>query len=327
MSTLLTTPTTSNPAHTLALAQQAQPFLAAQNSWLASIPYPLSLLLPTESQEKWVSTENLFLACLRTGAHNQAYILLSTLIARFGKTNDHVLALQGLYQEAVAGDDQKELGEVLAAYDGVLKDDRTIFAVRKRRAALLRSMGRQSEAMEALISIVDDSATDAEAWAELADLYREQGAYEQAIFCLEECLLTTPQAWNMHAKLGEVLYASAQKLESAEQAKPLAEAMRRFCRSIELCDDYLRGYYGLRLATGHLLEVPPPAGGKRNGADGELAPPKLETVKKLHGLATAKLGEIVRRGGSGEKGWDGYSEAELKAAREVMEGDRQKVER
>lgn len=29
--------------------------------------------------------------------------------------------------------------------------------------------------------------------------------------------------------------------------KYLAEALKRFCRSIELCDDYLRGYFGLKL--------------------------------------------------------------------------------
>jgi hypothetical protein len=29
--------------------------------------------------------------------------------------------------------------------------------------------------------------------------------------------------------------------------KYLGDALRRFCRSIELCDDYLRGYYGLSL--------------------------------------------------------------------------------
>lgn len=29
--------------------------------------------------------------------------------------------------------------------------------------------------------------------------------------------------------------------------KYLIESFRRFCRSIELCDDYLRGYYGLKL--------------------------------------------------------------------------------
>lgn len=33
----------------------------------------------------------------------------------------------------------------------------------------------------------------------------------------------------------------------ASQQKYLAEALKRFARSIELCDDYLRGYYGLKL--------------------------------------------------------------------------------
>jgi ER membrane protein complex subunit 2 len=31
--------------------------------------------------------------------------------------------------------------------------------------------------------------------------------------------------------------------------KNLAESLKRFCRSIELCDDYLRGYYGLKLVS------------------------------------------------------------------------------
>lgn len=33
------------------------------------------------------------------------------------------------------------------------------------------------------------------------------------------------------------------------QQKYLAEALKRFARSIELCDDYLRGYYGLKLVS------------------------------------------------------------------------------
>jgi hypothetical protein len=31
--------------------------------------------------------------------------------------------------------------------------------------------------------------------------------------------------------------------------KHMAEAIKRFSRSIELCDDYLRGYYGLKLVS------------------------------------------------------------------------------
>lgn len=35
--------------------------------------------------------------------------------------------------------------------------------------------------------------------------------------------------------------------DEATSRKYLAESLKRFCRSIELCDDYLRGYYGLNL--------------------------------------------------------------------------------
>ena len=243
---LLQPPTNSSPQTALNLSQQAKAFFKAQSSWLSSVPYPLNLLINTESQEKWQTYENIFLACLRTGDHEAAYLCLEELTDRFGKANDRVLALQGLYQEATAKNDS-ELGEVLKNYEGILKDDPSIFSIRKRRAALLRSMGRNNEAITALTNLLDTSPTDAEAWAELGDLYLTQGSYEQAIFCLEEVLLVTPNAWNMHAKLGEALYLSAGKMEGADQLKVLSESMRRFCRSVELCDDYLRGYYGLKL--------------------------------------------------------------------------------
>ena len=52
----------------------------------------------------------------------------------------------------------------------------------------------------------------------------------------------------MQARLGEVLYIAA-NTETASADKYLAESIRRFSRSIELCDDYLRGYYGLKLVS------------------------------------------------------------------------------
>jgi hypothetical protein len=61
----------------------------------------------------------------------------------------------------------------------------------------------------------------------------------------------------MQARMGEVLYmaASASSAESSPQNKQLAESLKRFCRSIELCDDYLRGYYGLKLVSKALLKL------------------------------------------------------------------------
>jgi tetratricopeptide (TPR) repeat protein len=61
----------------------------------------------------------------------------------------------------------------------------------------MKCLGRQTQAIMALNSLLDASPTDPEAWAELADLYISQGLYQQAIFALEEVLLITPNAWNV----------------------------------------------------------------------------------------------------------------------------------
>ncbi|KAI6907856.1 hypothetical protein D0869_05530 [Hortaea werneckii] len=326
---LLQPPTPSNPHHTLTLSQRAAGFFESQQSSF-TLPYPLSLLSNTESQEKWATYESLFLACLRTSDNDAAYLCLEELTDRFGRQNERVMALQGLYKEAMAGS-QGELEEVLRGYDEILKEDPTVFSIRKRRAALLRSMGKVSESVQELVRLLDVSPTDAETWAELADMYVQQGLYEQAVYCLEEVLVVMPNAWNMHARLGEVFYLASQRQEGGDQLKGLSESMRRFCRSIELCDDYLRGYYGLKLTTGSLLltleGAAKPQKSSSDPVTGDLAPPSIESVRKLNQAATAKLGEIIRRVGSGEKGWDGYNEAEIKAARELLEKGAQKIER
>ncbi|KAK5137675.1 hypothetical protein LTR08_007970 [Meristemomyces frigidus] len=328
---LLQPPTNSSPQTAFTLSQQAKSFFTAQATWLSALPYPLNLFVNTESQEKWATYENIFLACLRTGDNDSAHRALEELTARFGKVNERVLALQGLYQEATAKT-QQDLEEVMMQYDVILKDDPTAFAIRKRRAALLRSVGKQTEAIADLIKLLDASPTDAEAWAELADMYLGQGMFEQAVYCLEEVLLVMPNAWNMHARLGEVLFLSANNMEAGrEQLKTLSESMRRYCRSVELCDDYLRGYYGVKVTTGRLLEVlegvKKPQQSAADPTTGDLAPPSLPTVKKLNELATSKLAEIMRRGSAGDKNWDGYSQAELTAVRSLLDGDTQKIER
>lgn len=247
---LLQPPTAASPQTSQYLTEQAPSYLSSQRTWLSALPYPLSLFINTESQEKWQIHENLFLASLRSGSFDTALQILQDLNKRFGATNERVLAMRGLYLEATAKNDA-DLQTAMTFYEDILKEDPSLFAIRKRRAALLRSMGNSAEAVTALVNLLTQSPTDAEAWSELADLYLTLGAYEQAVFCLEEVLLVTPNAWNLQAKLGEVLVLFASKNEkgSGEGVKMLTEAMRRFCRSVELCDCYLRGYYGLKLVS------------------------------------------------------------------------------
>jgi len=117
----------------------------------------------------------------------------------------------------------------------------------------------------------------------------------------------------------------------------MAEAIKRFTRSIELCDDYLRGYYGLKLVSGfmkgvgsgvltaakvttRLLKDPATKSTKQTDED-EFTLPDVRTIERLNELATAKLAEIVRRNTAKEEGWRGYDEREVAAAQELLSQD------
>ena len=63
-------------------------------------------------------------SCLRTGDEQSAHICLERLASRFGSENERVMALRGLFQEAIAEDDVA-LGRVLEEYDSILAIDHT----------------------------------------------------------------------------------------------------------------------------------------------------------------------------------------------------------
>ncbi|KAK7749382.1 Inositol phosphatase SIW14 [Diatrype stigma] len=313
-SSLLHPPSHLPPAIALRHSQLAPTILetttgAVSNSTLES------LLASPETSELWTIYENLLLSCLRTGDDEAAHQCLGRLVKRFGDANERVMALKGLLKEAEASD-KATLEVILQDYEQILANDPTNIPIVKRRVALLRSMGKVDESISALLSLLDFSPTDAEAWAELADLYLSQGLYSQAIFALEEVLILQPNGWNIHAHLGEVLLMAAKTSTPGDAPRRLSEALKRFCRSIELCDDYLRGYYGLKLTTTQLLSEPPRSSGKSESDDFPL--PELATLQGLDAVATEKLAEIVRHYSAGKNGWQGYDEAEVAAARELL---------
>lgn len=51
------------------------------------------------------------------------------------------------------------------------------------------------------------------------------------------------------ARLGEVCLMAASASTEGSGLQHVVEALKRFSRSIELCDDFLRGYYGLKLVS------------------------------------------------------------------------------
>ncbi|RCI13677.1 hypothetical protein L249_5459 [Ophiocordyceps polyrhachis-furcata BCC 54312] len=299
------------------LARQAPEILRKNPKAFSASPFRALFSAP-ETSQLWTVYENLLLSCLRVGDDASALQCLERLVTRFGQEDERVMALQGLAQEAMASSDS-ELQKILDGYEACLEKNDANIPIRKRKIALLRSMGRISEAVAALNALLDFNSTDAEAWAELADMHVTLGLYSQAIYALEEVLVLMPNAWNIHARLGEVslMAADANNLENNQQQKHLAEAVKRFCRSIELCDDYLRAYYGLKLVTDRLLKCDPMPKKQHQEIEGfELV--EDATVEKLNEAATEKLSEIVLKYGAGEKLWQGYDEDEIIAARRLL---------
>lgn len=81
---------------------------------------------------------------------------------------------------------------------------------------------------------------------QLAEFYLELGMYSQAIYSLEEVLLIIPNAYNVHARLGEVNAVYAADGGGNQELARLEASVKWYCRSVELCDGYLRGWYGLK---------------------------------------------------------------------------------
>lgn len=277
----------SSPSNALQLSQQAPQLLAKAPP--SSSNFPLSLLNAPESSESWASHERLFYACLQAGDDKSAFLLLERLTARFGANNERVMGMRGLYQEAVA-ESEEDLRKVLQEYNKILSESMNI-AIHKRRIALIRSLKQYDEAISLLVEFLEIYPTDAEAWCELADLYESQGLSSQAMFSLEEALINMPFAWNIHARLGEVAYLAARANDgSAASQQLLTDAIQRFSRSIELCDGYLRGYYGLYLATTKFLELSVSTNKKLEGDS-----ISRNTATKLRDMALSKLKNLVQK--------------------------------
>jgi hypothetical protein len=126
-----------------------------------------------------------------------------------------------------------------------------------------------------------------------------------------------------HAHVATLHYLSTAS-NNPPNLNSFALSLKHFCRSVELNDSYLRGYYGLKLVASKLNSVlSESSSNKRNTQedDSDIPLPNLATVKKLEEIATSKLAEIVRHYKSGRKGWGGYEEAEIIAARELLDRD------
>lgn len=116
----LSSPRRQSNSEALSLSRQAAHYLRNSPSSNTLIPIPSFSF--AESTESWAIYERLLVSFLRTGDDKAAHQCLEKLIDRFGPTNERVMGLRGLYQEAVANN-QSALEKILAEYNDVLAED------------------------------------------------------------------------------------------------------------------------------------------------------------------------------------------------------------
>ena len=121
-----------------------------------------------------------------------------------------------------------------------------------------------------------------------------------------------------------MLYISASSPDG--DVRLAGKSVQHFCRSIELCEDYLRGFYGLALvcmrsnaisawlttiqASAHLLETD-------RGEKSDPAVLSKKTLGRLKSFALQRLREIVQSRSVNEQHW-ASSRSELIAAQAIL---------
>lgn len=110
----------SDLIETLRFSQQTPMILGQQPTSGIS---PSSVTASVRNQpEDYGLIEQLFFSCLQTGDDKSAAMCLERLTQFFGHSNEKVMGLRGLYQEATAVD-RSSLEKCLHDYDSILSQD------------------------------------------------------------------------------------------------------------------------------------------------------------------------------------------------------------
>ncbi|KTW30146.1 hypothetical protein T552_00624 [Pneumocystis carinii B80] len=240
--------------------------------------------------EIWEIYEQTFLAALEIGDDELANQCLTELLKKF-PTSTSVIVLKGLYLEAIGN-----TSEALKCYNDILSTDESNIPILKRRIALLRSLGKTEEAVNELVKFLDIWYLDAEAWAELADIYFSFHLYKKALFCYWELLLLQPSSHLIHARCALVLY-----IQSFTKPDLLHAATKEYLRSIELCENFLQGFCGLKECCISLLKQPSSFWNTNKKISYEInvlkeKPLNIKKVKSLDEIASKMLRRFLHEG-------------------------------
>ncbi|PCH36887.1 TPR-like protein [Wolfiporia cocos MD-104 SS10] len=237
-----------------------------------------------QGDEGWESLEKLTLAALDQGDIAVADECLQLIVNKF-PSSPRVDVLQGIRMEAT------EPSEVsLKFYEELLEADPTNAAIWRRKAHVLRQMGKIDKSVQELSEMLDTFYTDVEGWLELADAYASCQQYTYALQSLSHALLLAPQNPFYFVQFAETAYL----------AGDIPLALKMFLVTVDMTDDEdgpvppqdsiptgltLRAWYGVKLCTNKLITEPR---SMSSSASNTLAP-TTAALSSIDELSTERL--------------------------------------
>eukprot|EP01025_Chloroclados_australasicus_P058334 TRINITY_DN7314_c1_g1_i1.p1 TRINITY_DN7314_c1_g1~~TRINITY_DN7314_c1_g1_i1.p1 ORF type:complete len:294 (-),score=43.81 TRINITY_DN7314_c1_g1_i1:106-987(-) len=186
-------------------------------------------------EELWLVQEQVAVAAMECGSKQVAALSVNAVVNRFSDSA-RAQRLRGMYHEFRG---QVESAEKI--YKALLESNPTNPMVNKRLIALLKSQGKQQNAIEELVKYLDANSGDKEGWEELADLYVKNGLFKQAAYCFEELIMLAPHFGNYYIRYADSLY-------SIGGQDNFALAKKYYCKAITLsAGKSLRALMGLSL--------------------------------------------------------------------------------
>ncbi|KAF9653693.1 TPR-like protein [Thelephora ganbajun] len=198
--------------------------------------------------DSWEFLEVLALAALDSERYDVSDRCIKHLVEKFGNS-PRVDVLSGIRIEAMG---KPEIA--LEYYNRLLEDDPTNSAAWRRKAYVLRIMGKLDKSVEELTALLDTFYNEVDGWVELAEVYHLCNQYNYALQALSHALLLAPQNPFYVLEFAEIAYASGDM--------PLAVKM--FLVTVDMTDDEdapitsyqmdvtLRAWYGVKLSLRRL---------------------------------------------------------------------------
>ncbi|KAG5887579.1 hypothetical protein JTB14_009987 [Gonioctena quinquepunctata] len=214
---------------------------------------------------------------------------ISSNIENLGKEKHIVLeqvciAAIDCYQLRVAEKCIQELNkefpkQALQILNDIIKVDGTNSSARKRKIAICKALGRNSDAIKELVEYLKTFMADVEAWQELSELYLNEYDYGKAAFCVEELLLHNPHNHLLHQRYADIKYSQG-GLENIEIARTY------YHQALKLNQKNMRALYGVYLSTSSLLNNQKVFSGKKRDAALKIVDWSLKEIKNRYSEAS-----------------------------------------